>query len=68
MGEPVWKRGDLVLKVRDDHTYISKTNEPPSEFLSRVLKDRERQGAQWLGYLLADLKKEGMISAEIRQE
>jgi len=32
MGEPVWKRGDLVLKVRDDHTYISKTNEPPSEF------------------------------------
>ncbi len=65
MSEPVWKHGDIKLILRDDHTWVSKVNEPPSEFLLRVLKDREKHGAQWLGYLLADLKEAGMIDKHI---
>ena len=50
MSEPVWKHGDIKLILRDDHTWVSKVNEPPSEFLCRILKDREKHGAQWRGY------------------
>jgi len=67
MSEPVWKHGDIKLILRDDHTWVSKVNEPPSEFLCRILKDREKHGAQWLGYLLADLKEAGMIDKRIEE-
>lgn len=43
----------------------SKANEPPSEFIYRILKDMEQSGANIIGYLLQEIEK-GKKKGEIR--
>ena len=52
-----WPYGSMTFTI-NDRRYISKTDEPPSEFIARIIKSRENMGANIWPYLKMDMEKD----------
>ena len=62
MSAEIWPRGTLTLENKNEnHRWVSKKGETPSMFISRILRDSERGGANIWGYLKSEMETDGEI-------
>jgi hypothetical protein len=63
----IWPKGSLTFILDDGLTYrkwISKKDELPSDFIFRILREKNGGHGQWLEYLIDELVRANLVKKE----